>query len=93
MVRTYRIGADGTLRLPPDALDALGAEAGDEVKLFIDSRKKFVRIERHSDDPWADALREKKSKGLEDLLAEQQKRQAAADDLFNKRLRDAQDED
>ena len=52
-----------------------------------------MRIERYSDDPWADAMREKKSKGLEDLLADQQKRQQAADDLFKQRLRDPQDED
>ena len=93
MAAVYKLGPDGSLKLPPDALDALGAEPGDEVKLFIDSRKKVVRIERHSDDPWADAMREKKSKGLEDLLAEQQKRQQAADDLFNRKLRDSQGED
>ena len=93
MVRTYKLESDGSLKLPPDALDALGAEPGDEVKLFVDSRKKIVRIERHSVDPWADAMREKQSKGLEDLLADQQKRQEAADDIFNQRLRDAKDEE
>jgi len=93
MVRTYKLEADGSLKLPPDALDALGAMPGDEVKLFVDSRKKSVRIERHSDDPWADAMRQKQSKGLEDLLADQQKRQQAADDLFNQGLRKAKDED
>jgi len=91
MVQTYRIAPDGSLKLPPDALDALGAEPGDEVRLFVDSRKKVVRVERYSDDPWADALKEKKSKGLDDLFAEQQKRQAAADDLFSQRLRDPKD--
>jgi len=93
MVRTYRIEPDGSLKLPREALDAIGAEPGDDVKLFVDSRRKFVRVERHSEDPWADALKEKKSKGLEDLFAEQQKRQTDADDLFNKRLRDSKDKD
>ena len=89
MVATYTIEPDGTLRLPPEALAALGARPGDEVRLFIDSRKKSVRIERHSDDPWADALKEKPSQGLDELLAAQQKRQAEADDIFDKRLRES----
>ena len=93
MVRTYKIEPDGSLKLPREALDALGAAPGDDVKLFVDSRRKFVRVERHSDDPWADALKEKKSKGLEDLFEEQQKRQTDAHDLFNQRLRDSKDKD
>jgi bifunctional DNA-binding transcriptional regulator/antitoxin component of YhaV-PrlF toxin-antitoxin module len=93
MVRTYKIAPDGSIQLPSDALAALGADPGDEVTLILDSRRKSVRIERYSEDPWADALREKKSKGLDDLFAEQKKREAAAEDLFNQRLRASQERD
>jgi antitoxin component of MazEF toxin-antitoxin module len=82
------LGKDGSVRLPPEALEALGAEPGDTLKLFVDRKRKFLRLERVSEDPWADALREGPSKGLEDILADQQKRQAEADALFNKKLKE-----
>ena len=84
-----KIESDGSLRLPPEALAALGAEPGDEVRLFVDSRRKSVRIERHSADPWADAMKEKPSHDMEDLFAQQKRREAEADDIFQKRLRDS----
>ena len=85
-----KLDADGSLRLPQSVLDAIGAAPGDELKLFVDNRRKSVRIERHAVDPWADAMREQKTKKLDDVLAEQQKRHAEAEDLFDKKLRDAE---
>jgi len=86
------IGKDGSVRLPADVLEALGAEPGDTLKLIVDRRRKSVRLERVSEDPWADALREGPSKGLEDILADQQKRQAEADELFNRKLKETDGE-
>ena len=80
------IQPDGSVRLPAEALETLGAEPGDEVKIFLDNRKKAVRLERTSGDPWADAMRETKSKDLGDILAEQKKREAEADELFRRKL-------
>ena len=85
-----KLEADGSLRLPQSVLDAIGAEPGDELKLFVDNRRKSVRIERFATDPWADAMREQKTKKLDDVLADQQKRHAEAEDLFDKKMRDAQ---
>ncbi|MEM8883397.1 MAG: hypothetical protein AAGD14_04980 [Planctomycetota bacterium] len=87
------IGADGSLKLPPEALEALGAEPGDTVKLNLDARQKRVRMERVSDDPWADAMREGPSKGFDDVLSDQQKREAEAKDLFDRKLRDSKTDD
>ena len=87
-----KIEADGSLRLPPEALQTLGAEPGDDVKLFLDNRKKQIRMERTSGDAWADAMRETKSKGLEDIFADQQKREAEADDIFKRKLGEADDD-
>ena len=84
---------DGSVRLPAEVLEALAAEPGDTLKIFVDKKRKSVRLERFSDDPWADAMRESSSKGFDDILADQQKRQEAADDIFNQRLRDAKDEE
>ena len=87
-----KLEADGSLRLPPEALQTLGAEPGDEVKLFLDNRKKQIRMERTSGDPWADAMRENKPKGMEDIFADQQQREAAAEDIFKRKLGEADDE-
>lgn len=84
-----KLDKDGALRLPQEVLDAMGAEPGDEMKLIVDNRRKSVRIERHANDPWADAMREQKTKKLDDVLADQQKRHSEAEDLFDKKLRDA----
>ena len=93
MATTRKIESDGSLRLPPEALAALGAEAGDEVRLLIDTRRKSVRIERHSADPWADAIKEKPSHDMDDLFAQQKRREADADEIFQKRLRESKKED
>jgi antitoxin component of MazEF toxin-antitoxin module len=85
-----KLESDGSLRLPQSVLDAIGAEPGDELKLFVDNRRKSVRIERYATDPWADAMREQKTKKLDDVLADQEKRHADAEDLFDKKLRDAE---
>ena len=82
------LGKDGSVRLPPEALEALGADPGDTLNLFIDRKRKLVRLERFSEDPWSDAMREGPSKGMEDLLADQQKRQAEAEDLFDRKLKE-----
>jgi len=88
-----RLSKDGSVRLPPEVLEALGAEEGDTLRLFVDRRRKSVRIERFSEDPWADALREGPQKGIEDLLSDQKKRQAEAEDLFDRKLREKDEED
>ena len=90
MARTIPIQPDGSVKLPKDALEALGAEPGDEVRIFVDTRKKAVRIERHSDDPWADALKAKPQKGIEDIFEEQKRRQAEAEQIFKKRFKDSE---
>ena len=41
-----------------------------------------------TEDPWADAMRDGPSKGFDDILADQQKRQAEAEDLFNKKMKE-----
>ena len=84
------INKDGSVRLPPEVLEALGAEPGDNLKFVIDRRRKSVRLERVSDDPWADAMREGSSKGMEDILADQEKRQADADSAFDRKLKDTE---
>lgn len=86
--RTLEVGASGEIRLPPDALEMLEIEPGGKVEIFVDTRRKQVRLERHSDDPWADALRQKQQKGFDDLLAEQSQRESDAADLFDQRLKD-----
>ncbi|MHC4953779.1 MAG: hypothetical protein ACYTGZ_07800 [Planctomycetota bacterium] len=89
MAKTYSIQPDGSIKLPHEALEAIGAEPGDEVRLFIDGRKKVIRIERHSDDPWADALKEKPKQDMEGIFEEQKRRQAEAEAIFKKRLKDS----
>jgi len=87
--RTLPLGSGGELKLPPDVLEALGIEAEDkEVEIFLDTRRKQLRVERHVDDPWAEALREKKEREFEDLMADQQQREADAQDLFERKLKE-----
>jgi bifunctional DNA-binding transcriptional regulator/antitoxin component of YhaV-PrlF toxin-antitoxin module len=86
------ISKDGSVRLPNEVLEALMAEPGDTLKVFVDKKRKAVRLERFSEDPWADAMREGPSKGLEDILADQQKRQAEAEDLFDQKLKETDGE-
>ncbi len=87
--RTLPLGPGGEVKLPPDVLQALGIEPEDkEVEIFVDTRRKQLRVERHVDDPWADALKEKDQKGFEDLMADQTQREADAQDLFEKKLKE-----
>ena len=87
--RTLPLTADGALRLPPDVLEALGIEAEDrEVEIFVDTRRKQLRVERHVDDPWAEALKQKEQKGFDDLHAEQAERDAEAKRIFEEKLKD-----
>jgi antitoxin component of MazEF toxin-antitoxin module len=82
-----KVGAGGEVKLPPEALQALELAAGHEVSLEIDTRRKQLRLERFVADAWAEALQEKPQKGLEDLMDEQKQREAAAKELFEKRLK------
>jgi antitoxin component of MazEF toxin-antitoxin module len=87
--RTLPLGSGGELKLPPDVLEALGIEPEDkEVEIFLDKRRKQLRLERHVDDPWAEALRQKPEKGLEDLMEDQAQREADAKELFERRLKE-----
>lgn len=81
------VGRDGSIRLPPAALEALGYEAGEQVTLYIDTRRKCLRIERHVADAWGEALKEKPQKGLEDLFDDQKAREAEAERLFDEEMR------
>jgi bifunctional DNA-binding transcriptional regulator/antitoxin component of YhaV-PrlF toxin-antitoxin module len=87
--RTLPLGSGGELKLPPDALEALGIEPEDKaVEIFVDTRRKQIRLERHVDDPWADALKKKEEKDLEDLMADQEQREAEAQELFERKLKE-----
>ena len=86
--RTLRLGEDGEIKLPPDALEALDLRAGDDVEIFVDTRRKQIRLERHVEDPWAEALREKKQKGFGDLMSEQTQREDEATRIFEEKLKD-----
>jgi len=83
-----KLGGGGELKLPAEALEALELEPGGEVTLEIDTRRKQLRVERHVDDAWAEAMKEKPQKGLEDLMDEQKQREEAAKELFEKRVKD-----
>jgi hypothetical protein len=87
--RTLDVAKDGTVKLPPDALEAIAWEPGEQVRIVVDTRKKEIRLERHVDDVWAEALRPKQQKGFDDLMAEQSKRDADAKELFERKLREA----
>ncbi|MHC4819197.1 MAG: hypothetical protein ACYTF8_14205 [Planctomycetota bacterium] len=87
--RTLPLGSGGELKLPPDVLETLGIEPEDkEVEIFLDTRRKQLRVERHVDDPWAEALRQKEERDFEDLMADQEQREADAEDLFNRKLKE-----
>jgi antitoxin component of MazEF toxin-antitoxin module len=86
-IRLKLTGA-GEVKLPPEALEALELEPGHELSLEIDTRRKQLRLERFVADAWAEAMKEKPQKGLEDLMDEQKQRDAAAKELFEKRVKD-----
>ena len=86
--RTLPVGPDGEIKLPADVIEKLDIELGGAVEIFLDTRRKQLRIERHTDDPWADALQQKEQRGFEDLMGEQQERDAAAEELFDQKAKD-----
>ncbi len=86
--KILRVGPDGSIQLPKEALDLIDVEPGGQIKLFIDARRTQLRVERHVDDAWADALQQKEQPGMEDLIAEQEKREADAGKLFDERMKD-----
>jgi antitoxin component of MazEF toxin-antitoxin module len=79
------VAADGSVRLPPEMMEALELKPGEQVELRLDTRRKQIHLERHVDDPWAEAMREKKEKGFEDLMSDQKAREEEAERLFEKR--------
>jgi antitoxin component of MazEF toxin-antitoxin module len=88
-----KLGGAGELKLPPEALEALELEPGHELSLEIDTRRKQLRLERFVVDAWAEAMKEKPQKGLEDLMDEQKQRDAAAKELFEKRVKERNPKD
>jgi len=86
--RLLRVGKEGELRLPADAMETLGLEPGEQVEIFVDTRRKQVRLERYVDDPWAEAMKKKQEAGIDDLLDQQAERDAAAERLFEERLKE-----
>jgi len=86
--RTLKVGPGGEVRLPPDALEAIEFQPGDEVELIIDTRRKQIHLERHVADPWAEAMRKKPEKGLEDLMDEQKQREEDAKELWERRVKE-----
>jgi len=85
--RKLPVGKNGEVRLPPDALEALGLEAGEQVRLTIDTRRHEIRLERHVDDAWGEALKEKKGKDFTDLWDDQSKREEEAKRIFDEGLK------
>lgn len=86
--RTLKVGRNGEVKLPPDVLEAIGHEEGEDLRIFVDKRRKQVRLERHVDDPWGDALKKKEEKDFDDLIDQQRDREDAAKRLFDERLKD-----
>ena len=86
--RTLDIGANGEIRLPEDAMRTLDVAPGEKLEISVDTRRKMIRLERYVDDPWAEAMKTKEEKGFEDLASEQDKRDAAASELFDRKLKD-----
>ena len=84
--RILDLGADGSLKLPPDVLEALELEPGQKVRVHLDTRRKEIRVERHVDDPWGEALKKKQGPDFDDLFADQSRREAEAERLFRERM-------
>lgn len=85
--RILKVGSQGEIVLPPEAMEALGLEPGGQVELHIDTVRKALRLERKVADPWAEALKDKKSPGFEDLMADQTRRQKEAGKNFEEKLK------
>jgi bifunctional DNA-binding transcriptional regulator/antitoxin component of YhaV-PrlF toxin-antitoxin module len=86
--RTLKVGANGEVKLPPDALEAIEWQPGEEVEIVLDTRHKRIVLERHVEDAWAEALKPKPEKGFEDILGEQAQRDKDAKELFERRLKE-----
>ena len=86
--RILNLGPNAEVQLPDDVLEALDLEPGGQLKLFVDTRRKQIRLERHVEDAWGEALKKKPEKGFEDLVSEQKARDAAASELFDNRLKE-----
>jgi len=86
--RILTVGKDGTIRFPPDTLEALDIHPGGQVKLFVDTRRQALRVERHSEDPWSDALRQKPQTGFDEIFDAQKEREEQARKLFEKRVKE-----
>lgn len=86
--RVVKLGPNGELVLPPEALELLGLKAGGEAALCIDERKGIVSLERHVSDLWEEAMREKEKPALEDLFDEHRKKQDAAKQTFERKLKE-----
>jgi len=86
--RLLDVGPDGSVRLPADVLESLEIAPGGKVALNVDTRHKVIRLERHVEDPWAEALRDKNTKGFDDLLSDQEARDREAHRIFEERLKE-----
>ncbi|MDH3590461.1 MAG: hypothetical protein OER88_01185 [Planctomycetota bacterium] len=87
--RLLDVGAGGVVKLPPDALEAIALEDGEKVRIVVDTRRKEIRLERHVEDVWAEALKPKEQKGFSDLIDEQAKRDEDAKKIFERKLKEA----
>jgi hypothetical protein len=83
-----KIGQGGEIHLPPEAMELLELEPGHQVKLFLDKRRKQIRLERMVEDPWGEAMDRKSEKGFEDILGEQKDRDQEAADYFDKKIKE-----
>ena len=80
------VGAGGRIRLPKEVMDALDVAPGNQIKIEI--RGDLISIARHQvKDPFA-ALKEKKTPGLKELMAQQENRKKEAAREFDKRMQE-----
>jgi antitoxin component of MazEF toxin-antitoxin module len=86
--RLLDVGPEFEVKLPADVVEALGLESGEKVQIYIDARRKAVRLERHVDDPWTEALKDKDTPGFEDLMQDHDARQEDAKKLFEQKLKE-----
>lgn len=86
--RTLTVGPEGEVKLPSDALEAIGWEPGEKVEIHLDTRHRRILLERHVEDAWAEALKRRPEKGFEDILSEQARREQEAKEIFERRLKE-----
>ena len=87
--RLLDVGPDGEVRLPPDVMEAIQLKPGEKVEIQVDGRRQFVRIERHVDDPWGEALKDSDAPSFEDLMDDRKSKADDAKKRFEERLKDA----